>query len=183
MTNSYARIAFTPSVKQTQELMGTRSSNARLEASTTERGRLGPNEAGLLAARDGFFLSSVSETGWPYVQFRGGPTGFLRVLDERTLAWADFRGNRQYISVGDMTAETDLDLFAKLDLGDYRALVERAVVVTVEGFDWNCPQHITPRFTEVEIASAIAPIQERLAALEAENAALRRQVTGGVSPV
>lgn len=214
MTNPYTDIAFTPSVKRAQETMGTRASNARLEASGSERGRLGPNEAEFLAERDGFFLASVGETGWPYVQFRGGPQGFLRVLDERTVAWADFRGNRQYISVGNMTSESkdnpeeqpgkvaiiamdwahrrriklfgkarivargqdadqEPELFAKLDLGDYRALVERAIVVRVEGFDWNCPQHITPRFTEAEIASAFAPMQARLAELEAENARLR----------
>ena len=216
MTNAYTEIAFTPAVKHAQEVMGTRASNARLEASETERGRLGPNEAGFLAERDGFFLSSVSQTGWPYVQFRGGPAGFLRVLDDRTVAWADFRGNRQYISVGNMTAEADPDpgkvalivmdlanrrriklfgharivqldadpeLFAKLDVGDYRAFVERAVVVTVEGFDWNCPQHITPRFTEAEIAAALAPMQDRLAALETENARLRGQVTEVAAPV
>ena len=138
------------------------------------------------------------------------------MLDDRTVAWADFRGNRQYISVGNMTAEADPDpgkvalivmdwanrrriklfgharivqrdadpeLFAKLDVGDYRAFVERAVVVTVEGFDWNCPQHITPRFTEAEIAAALAPMQDRLAALETENARLRGQVTEVAAPV
>jgi hypothetical protein len=210
MTNPYTNIAFTPSVKRAQDLMGTRASNARLESSPSERGRLGPKEAGFLGARDGFFLSSVSETGWPYVQFRGGPTGFLRVLDDRTVAWADFRGNRQYISAGNIAAtgddgpgkvailamdwahrariklfgharvvqpDTDPELFAKLDVGEYRAFVERAVVVTVAGFDWNCPQHITPRFTEAEIAFAMAPMQDRLAALESENEALRAQVT------
>lgn len=216
MVNPYTEIAFTPAVKRAQELMGTRDANLRLETSDAERGRLGPKEAAFLAERDGFFLSSVSETGWPYVQFRGGPAGFLRVLDDRTVAWADFRGNRQYISVGNMTAETDPapgkvaiiamdwahrrriklfgrarivqrdtdpDLFARLDLGGYRAVVERAVVVTVEGFDWNCPQHITPRFTEAEIAAALAPIQQRLADLETENARLRGQVTEAAPPV
>lgn len=216
MANPYTEIAFTPAVRRAQKRMGTRASNVRLEASETERGRLGPNEAGFLAARDGFFLSSVGETGWPYVQFRGGPAGFLRVFDDRTVAWADFRGNRQYISVGNMTAETEADpgkvaiiamdwanrrrlklfgharivprdghpdLFARLDLGDYRAFVERAVVVTVEGFDWNCPQHITPRFTEAEIAGALAPMRERLAALEMENARLRAEVTEAATPV
>jgi predicted pyridoxine 5'-phosphate oxidase superfamily flavin-nucleotide-binding protein len=143
----------------------------------------------------------VSESGWPYVQHRGGPPGFLKLIDETTLAFPDFRGNRQYISLGNTAAENrvalilmdyprrrrlklysrieardladDPDLAALLALPDYRAVVERAFVLHLEAFDWNCPQHITRRFTEAEIAEASAPLTLHLAELEAENESLR----------
>lgn len=143
----------------------------------------------------------MSESGWPYVQHRGGPPGFLKVLDETTLAFADFRGNRQYITLGNVAADDRVAVFlmdyprrrrlklfahieardlaadpalaAALDLAGYRAVPERAFVLHLEAFDWNCPQHIVPRFTEAEIAAASAPLRARLAELEQENANLR----------
>jgi uncharacterized protein len=139
------------------------------------------------------------------VQHRGGPPGFLKVIDDRTLAFADFRGNRQYISTGNLAADDRACLFLvdyrlrarlkiyahvetlsldddpaltqMLSLGEYKAKVERIFRVRLESFDWNCPQHITPRFTEPEITEAVRPLQERLAALEEENAALRAKIT------
>jgi hypothetical protein len=151
-------------------------------------------------------MATVSETGWPYVQHRGGPPGFLRVLDDKTLAFADFRGNRQYISVGNLTANdraelilmdyprrrrlkilaqvemkdlTDDDkLAAQLAMPGYRAKVERAVVLHLEAFDWNCPQHITPRFSEAELVEVLTPVLTRMEAPEAENKVLREQVSG-----
>ncbi len=154
-------------------------------------------ETQFIAERDSFYMATVSESGWPYVQHRGGPAGFLKVLDEKTLAFPDFRGNRQYISVGNAAADDrvslilvdypnrrrlkilahieareladDPELAARLALPEYRGKVERVMLLHLATFDWNCPQHITPRFTEGEIALAIAPLRDRAAALEAEN--------------
>jgi predicted pyridoxine 5'-phosphate oxidase superfamily flavin-nucleotide-binding protein len=165
--------------------------------------RLTDREAAFIAARDGFYMATVSETGWPYVQHRGGPAGFLKVIDDRTVGFADYRGNRQYVSVGNLRtadrvslilmdypnrrrlkligharaidAVSDPALLVKLQ-DVYAAKVERGIVIRVAGFDWNCPQHITPRFSEAEIAEVLAPVRERMEALEAENAALRAQL-------
>jgi predicted pyridoxine 5'-phosphate oxidase superfamily flavin-nucleotide-binding protein len=162
---------------------------------------LGEAEAEFIAARDSFYLASVSESGWPYVQHRGGPAGFLKVIDETTLAFPDFRGNRQYLTLGNIAADDrvslilvdyprrrrlkllarieERDLAAEPELAamfahpEYRAVIERAFVLWVEAFDWNCPQHIVPRFTQAEIAAASAPLHARLGELETENAALR----------
>ena len=145
--------------------------------------RLGDLEVDFIEARDGFYQATVSETGWPYVQFRGGPAGFLKVLDEGTIAYADFRGNVQYISAGNLAAsdrvalilmdyanrrrlkiwararlvhrDEDPELLARLEDRGYRAKVERAVVLSVEAVDWNCPQHITPRYTDAEFAQLL----------------------------
>jgi predicted pyridoxine 5'-phosphate oxidase superfamily flavin-nucleotide-binding protein len=145
-------------------------------------------------------MATVSESGWPYVQHRGGPQGFLRVLDEQRLACADFRGNRQYISLGNLTANdraslflmdyagrqrlkiyahvevVDLaaapDLAAKLADPEYKAKIERAFVFHLEAFDWNCPQHITPRFTLAQIEEGVGAMRDRITHLEAENATL-----------
>lgn len=203
MAKRFAEIAFTPAVRAEQERRGSRSAYARLEAAAPdepiEGDRLGEAEAAFIAARDGFYQASVSETGWPYVQFRGGPPGFLKVLDDQTLGYADFRGNRQYISVGNLEGDArvslilmdyanrrrlkiwararlvdaadDPDLTERLSVPGYKAKVERAVLLSVEAVDWNCPQHITPRFTREEVEAAIAPLRARLADLEAALAA------------
>ena len=154
-----------------------------------------------IAARDSFYLASVSESGWPYVQHRGGPAGFLRVLDETTLGFADFRGNRQYISLGNIGADdrvslilmdypnkarlkilahmsavdltNDPKLAEQLSMADYKAKPERAMILKLSSYDWNCPQHITPRFTAAEIAPTVLALRDRVAALEAENLELR----------
>jgi uncharacterized protein len=154
-------------------------------------------------------MATVSESGWPYVQHRGGPPGFIRVLDERTLAIPDFRGNRQYISTGNLVTndraalilmdypnrrrlklyahieardlEKDPELATELALPGYRAKVERGLVMHLAAFDWNCPQHIVPRFSEAELAPALAPLRARLEALESENQALRAELAAKVS--
>ncbi len=195
MARKFADITFTPSVKATQTLNGSRSANESFEHGEMSGDTLGSNEAQFIEARDGFYQATVSETGWPYVQFRGGPAGFLKVLDERTIGYADFRGNIQYLSVGNLAAndriamilmdypnrrrlkiwararivhhDEDPDLLARLEVPTYRARVERAVVMTIEAFDWNCPQHITPRFTETEVDELTAPLRDRVASLEA----------------
>ena len=195
MGRHFAEIAFTDRVKAMQEVQGSRAGYARFEGAEEPFDGLGPAEAAFLAARDSFYLATVSETGWPYVQHRGGPPGFVRVLDERTIGFADFRGNRQYVSVGNLagddrvalilvdyprrrrlkvlgharavTAEDDPILLRRLEVEGYPAKVERGLIIAVAAFDWNCPQHITPRFTEAEIVAAIAPLHARIAELEA----------------
>lgn len=194
MGNKFSEIAFTDNVKSAQETSGSRSSYARVEDRVDTNHLLGPTEAAFIAARDSFYMATVSQTGWPYVQHRGGPAGFVRVLGETALGFADFRGNRQYISVGNLVKEDRVSLFfmdypnrtrlkllgraravelddtatlEKLELPDYRARVERGIVIKVEGFDWNCPQHITPRFTSADIADAVQPLHQRIAELEA----------------
>jgi len=193
MSRAYSDIAFTPSVRAMQSRMGSRANYSSFDEDPDRHDRLGAREAEFIAARDGFYQATVSETGWPYVQFRGGPAGFLRVLDETTLAYADFRGNVQYISVGNFAGNDrvsiilmdyanrarlkilgrvrvvglaeDSALIARLESPHYRARIERAVVIHVEGYDWNCPQHITPRFTEAEVEATIAPLRDEIARL------------------
>ncbi len=198
MPHRFAEIAFTPTVKKVQEELGSRPSYARMEGvAAVVNQRLGEAEAAFIAARDSFYMATVGETGWPYIQHRGGPAGFVRVLDERTLGFADLRGNRQYISVGNLATDDRVALFFMdyphkarlkllgrartvgpaeaplLALPDGRARVERGIVVTVEGFDWNCPQHITERYTLDEVQAATAALTARIAALEAELAGCR----------
>lgn len=200
MPYGFLDIATTPSVHAAQVAHGSAGLYEKVGANRTFD-RFGPAEEAFIAARDSFYLASVSETGWPYVQHRGGPPGFVKILDDRTLGFADFRGNRQYISLGNTTvndrvalilmdypARRRLKLYArieardlaadaalaeKLALPDYRGISERAFLLHLEAFDWNCPQHITPRFTESEVAAAVAPLRARLAELETENQALR----------
>jgi uncharacterized protein len=200
MANAFLTLATTPSVLAAQVANGSAGLYDSVGAHRPSD-RFGPAEVQFIAERDSFYMASVSESGWPYVQHRGGPAGFLRVLDETTLAFADFRGNRQYISLGNIAAndrialvlmdyprrrrlklyariearalDVDPELAAKLDLPTYRGVPERFFLLHLEAFDWNCPQHITPRFTEAEIAAASAPLHARLAALEAETTALR----------
>ncbi|MGH9934833.1 MAG: pyridoxamine 5'-phosphate oxidase family protein [Blastocatellia bacterium] len=200
MARNFAEIAFTESVKAQQEKYGSRRSYARMEEQA--RGaELSFAEADFIAERDSFYLATVGENGYPYVQFRGGPKGFLKALDQRTLAYADFRGNLQYISVGNLShndkaalilmdyanrrrlkiyarieiveAKDAPELIAQLQDPAYQARVERAMVLRVEAFDWNCPQHITQRFTVEEIKLINQPLHERFQKLEAENAQLR----------
>jgi uncharacterized protein len=187
MTHKFAEIAFTDAVKSVQQTMGSRNAYAQRESGFDSNGRLGPNEVEFIGERDGFYIASVSETGWPYVQFRGGSIGFLHVLDEQTLGFADFRGNRQYVTTGNVTANDrvslflmdypnrrrlkifgrirainatdDLKLMAGLTMAGYAAVVERAMLIKVEAFDWNCPQQITPRSSEKEIAMAFGSSQ------------------------
>ena len=178
MSRKYTQITFTDSVKETQSKNGARKTAAKVEAWDIDDQHLSANETSFLAERDSFYMATVNEDGWPYVQFRGGPVGFLKVLDDTTLAYADFRGNRQYISTGNLSrndrvalffmdyanrrrlkvmARTEIidaaerpDLVKQLEDPDYRARIERVVLFHIEAFDWNCPQHITPRFTEAE---------------------------------
>ena len=200
MPNPFAEIAFTDSVKKTQEHCGSRRAKERLE-NIDRLDELTQNEALFVSRRDGFYMATVNEDGHPYVQFRGGPAGFLKVLDEKTLGYADFRGNLQYISVGNLSknnkaalflmdypnqsrlkvfaeievidATNDPALIERLTMPDYQAKIERAMILHVEAYDWNCPQHITPRFTLEEIELGTKPLRNRIAELEAEIARLK----------
>ncbi len=202
MARAFAEIAFTPAVRAAQQRQGSGPMNDRfLTPEADPANLLGPEETAFITARDGFYQATVSETGWPYVQFRGGPAGFLKVLDRRTIAYADFRGNRQYVSTGNLAgddrismilmdypnrrrlkllgrarlveAADDPDLVAGLHDPTYRARPERAVVITIEGLDWNCPQHIPVRLTREEMEPHLAQLNDELARLRAENAALK----------
>ncbi|GAB4392840.1 MAG: pyridoxamine 5'-phosphate oxidase family protein [Kiloniellaceae bacterium] len=206
MARAFAEITFTPGVLAEQARQGSAQSYAKfLDENAEPRDVIGPSEAAFLAQRDGFYQATVAENGWPYVQFRGGPRGFLKVLDEKTIAYADFRGNRQYLSVGNLKADDrvslilvdypnrrrvkiwgrakivergdDPALVARLHDPDYRAKPERAVVITVEAFDWNCPQHLPERYTLEELEPAFAKIRAEMQALREENAALKAAAT------
>jgi hypothetical protein len=207
---SFAEIAFTPAVQALQEAHGSRGAYARMAAEGGPGEGLSARETDFLAAADSFYLASVSETGWPYVQHRGGPRGFLRVISPRRLAFADFGGNRQYVSAGNVSrddrvsmfvmdyanrqrlkllghlhfediANADPELVFAVELPGYRARVERVAVIEVEAFDWNCPQHITPRYTLAQVEAASQPLHERIAALEGEVQALRAAAATGLS--
>ncbi|AEW96646.1 MULTISPECIES: pyridoxamine 5'-phosphate oxidase family protein [Streptomycetaceae] len=200
----YAHLAYTESVRQVQQEQGSALAARRRLAEGDEPERMGDAEAAFIGSRDGFYLASVSETGWPYVQFRGGPPGFVHVLDDRTLGYADVRGNRQYITTGNVRADGRVALFfmdyprqARLKIFGHahtRATaedphlterlsaprtdgnVERLMLIRVEGFNWNCHQHITPRYSEAELARVLAPFRARMAELEEENRVLRARV-------
>jgi predicted pyridoxine 5'-phosphate oxidase superfamily flavin-nucleotide-binding protein len=186
MAHKFAEIAFTEAVKRVQQAQGSRRAYARLEAGADVHDVLGPDEIEFLSRRDSFYLASVGETGWPYLQHRGGPRGFVRVLDDRTIGFADYAGNRQYVTVGNLAGEDRVALFfmdyphrtrlkvlghaavvppedaatlARLVVPGYAAKVERGIVVRVAGFDWNCSQHITPRYTAEEIEEATAKVR------------------------
>jgi uncharacterized protein len=205
MSNGFLEIATTPSVLAAQSANGSAGIYDKVVAKRPSN-LFSQTEAAFIAARDSFYVASVSESGWPYVQFRGGPPGFLKLIDETTLAFPDFRGNRQYISLGNISfndrvalilmdyprrrrlkiygrvrahdLDADRELAAVLATPDYRAVTERAYSLHLEAFDWNCPQHITPRFTESEIAAVSAPLVARVAELEAANAVLREIISG-----
>ncbi|MBM3554064.1 MAG: pyridoxamine 5'-phosphate oxidase [Alphaproteobacteria bacterium] len=196
---------FTASVKATQQRLGSRKGFARREAAgSLFRREIDDNLAAFIAERDSFFLATASAEGQPTVQHRGGPRGFLVVLDPTTLAFADFAGNRQYLSVGNLAendrvclflmdwanrqrvkiwgrarvVEDDAALAARLAPKDYPAKVERAIVISIEAWDINCQQHIAQRFSEEELAPALARIDARIAELERENAALKAELAG-----
>jgi predicted pyridoxine 5'-phosphate oxidase superfamily flavin-nucleotide-binding protein len=180
MGRRFAEIAFTPAVKEEQERHGSRRQYQRVEEQGEPGNRLGPHERAFIHAWDGFYMSTISETGWPYIQYRGGPKGFLKILDDRTLGFADLGGNMQYISTGNLKLNDRVALFLmdyphqrrlkilghvqvyegdseakkwidRLKTDERNSRPERAYVIRVAAFDWNCPQHITQRFTIEEL--------------------------------
>ena len=195
MSRAFSDIAFTPAVRELQTRMGSRAKYEGFDRATDRRDHLTQREVEFIQHSDHFFQASVGETGWPYVQHRGGPAGFLRVLDDRTIGYADFRGNVQYISVGNLTgddrvslilmdyankrrlkilgrartvdAADDPGLIARVTVPGYAATVERVVVISVEAWDWNCPQHITQRFTVAQVQAVVSPLQAEIDRLRA----------------
>lgn len=195
MAYGFLDIAVTPSVGAVQARMGV-DHLWRDAGHDRAFDRFTEAEAAFIAERDSFYMASVSETGWPYVQHRGGPKGFLRMLDDTTLAFADYSGNRQYISTGNLAANprtclflmdyanrarlkvyaeadvleaaADPELAAAVETPGYRARIERIYRLRLKAFDWNCAQHITPRFTQAEVSAAVQPLLRRIAELEAQ---------------
>jgi predicted pyridoxine 5'-phosphate oxidase superfamily flavin-nucleotide-binding protein len=197
MAHKYLDVVTTPSVRAAQ----TRYYGRSIETGgAPERDPLGEDERAFIAARDSFYIASVGETGWPYIQHRGGTAGFLKVLGPHSLGFCDYRGNRQMITTGNVAgndrvslflmdypgrtrlkilgnlrvedARANPDLVKQLSGAEERAQVERVFLIDVVSFDWNCPKYITPRFTAAEVAEATQPLRERIAALEAKLRAL-----------
>ncbi|TWT13984.1 pyridoxamine 5'-phosphate oxidase family protein [Reyranella sp. CPCC 100927] len=195
-------VAFTPSVKAAQSRLGSRAHMERMEGERPWLTEVTDDLATFLTVVDAFFFATASADGQPYIQHRGGPPGFLKVIDKRTLGFADFRGNRQYITVGNLAenprchifilhfatrqriklwgraryVEDDAALMTRLAIPGYRAVVERAVLFEIEAWDVNCPQHITPRYSEAEIAPAVDKLAARIKELEDEVARLKAPV-------
>ena len=195
MPNAYHEIAFTPAIKAMQEAEGSREMYAKYEASPKQmKTELTDSEMDYIATRDSFYMSSVSETGWPYMQHRGGPAGFVKMLSGQEFGWAEYVGNRQYITTGNIAGEDRVALFfidyasktrlklygharvvtpddplmAQLSDGSGDVKVERGMVVRVASFEWNCPKYITERYTRDEVQHALSQMGARIAELEAQ---------------
>jgi hypothetical protein len=203
---NYAEIAFSDASKRFQERYGSRASYARMEQFKNPDG-LAEHEIDFISRQDNFYMATNGKDGFPYIQFRGGPKGFLKVLDDKTLGFVDFGGNKQYISVGNLTtnnkvalflldqaakarlkiyAEAEIleikgntELFERLELGDYKYRPERMIVLHVKAYDWNCPQHITERYTLEEISEEFLAQHEYINRLRAENESLKAQLNNG----
>ena len=198
MPNAYHEIAFTPAVKALQEAAGSREAYAKYEAAPKAmKTELSGAETGYIAARESFYMASVSETGWPYMQHRGGPAGFVKALNAQEFGWAEYVGNRQYITTGNIAGDDRVSLFfidyatktrlkifgharviapddplmARLSHGSGEIGVERGMVVRVASYEWNCPKYITERFARPEVEQAMAQMGARIAELEAQLAA------------
>lgn len=199
----YGEIAFSDAAKELQQQVGSRRAYEQMEKNQVVDG-LTDNEVRFIEHQDHFYMASYGKNGFPYIQHRGGPAGFVKVLNKDTLAFVDFSGNRQYVSVGNIATndhvslimvsyphrarlklyakarvvqlEDEPELFEQIDPADYKHRPERMLVLDVQAYDWNCPQHITPRYTSEEIEQALAPQRRKLAELEAENARLKAQL-------
>lgn len=203
MAKNYAELAFSPAAKELQQKLGSRYNYARMEKDSYVDG-LTENEIEFIAGRDSFYMATIGENGFPYIQHRGGPKGFLKVLDTKKVGCIDFKGNMQYISVGniathnkvsiimvDYPARARLKIFAKghivelkddpdlyklLDLDEYKFRPERMMVFDIEAYDWNCPQHIKPRYTLEDIEEAFAEQREQITRLETEVKRLQNKI-------
>ena len=211
MARAFADIAFTDSVKEIQVRYGSRNVYSGLAFDLDQSDRLTEFEINFLSESDSFYLGTVGENGWPYVQHRGGPKGVLQVLDDKTIAYAEFNGNQQYISLGNIhanekvllfvmdypnrrrlkiwaraqlvDANINVELIARMNNLEYPARADRAVLLSVEAIDWNCPQHITQRFSNAEIAQVLTPLLEENHMLKLQLAqALKNTKTYGESP-
>ena len=193
MSNFVSDIAFSPAVKRLQEAKGSRSGYAKMEQKAGWKDSVTDDLASFIANRNSFYLATASADGQPYIQHRGGEAGFLKVLDAKTLAFADFRGNRQYISAGNLSENDkayiflmdypnrrrvkiwgrarvvdDLEVMQKLALPDYEGVPEQAIIFEVDAWDVNCPQHISPRYSDAEVSEVIRPLKLRIEFLEAQ---------------
>lgn len=194
MPRKFTQIAFTPAVKAIQEKYGSRAMYTRMEESGPENDTLIARVAEFIAARDSFYMGTVNQNSWPYIQFRGGPPGFLKVLDDKTLGFADFEGNCQYLSIGNLSENDRVflflmdyanrrrlkiwgrarveyerpDLVERLRVPGYEAQSQRAILINVEAWDWNCPQHIPLKYSQAQVEEMMAPLQARIQELEAQ---------------
>lgn len=207
MGKNFYRTLFSDRAREMQTRAGSRRAYARMElGADDDPDPIGLPEMEFIAARDSFYMASVTESGWPYIQHRGGPAGFLRVLENNRLAFADYDGNRQYISLSNLEHDDRVALFLMdypnrrrlkligrartvaiddvpeivhfLQKVEYRGVPERGIVIQVTGFDWNCPQHITPRFTLEQVQAEFAPLSAERDALKAEVARLKAALHG-----
>jgi hypothetical protein len=203
MAKNFASIAFTDEVKVLQEKSGSRASYARMEKEVYQDG-LTENEIAFIEQRDSFYMASIGENGFPYIQHRGGPKGFIKVLDAKRIGFIDFKGNMQYISVGNIATNNkvaiimvdypararlkiyaravivelkdDPSLYEQLSISEYKSRPERMMVLHIEAYDWNCPQHIIPRYTVEEIEEAFASQKKYTSKLEAEIKLLKQKL-------
>jgi uncharacterized protein len=201
---SFGSLVFTPLVKKLQERYGSRRQYERMENFGPTQDRLTEFETEFLAQRDSFYMATTGATGWPYVQHRGGPKGFLKVIDDRTLAFGDLRGNKQYISTGNLLTDDRVAIIMvdyprqarlkilgrievfegekaegwldKVRMRGEKTPYERVFVIHVEAYDWNCPQHITPRYSVEELRDGMKDVEQRIHSLEQENDALRKEL-------
>jgi uncharacterized protein len=206
---SFGSLVFTPLVKKLQERYGSRRQYERMENLGASQDRFTEFETEFLAGRDSFYMATTGATGWPYVQHRGGPKGFLKVIDDHTLAFADLRGNKQYISTGNLLTDDRVALILvdyprqarlkilgrveifegekaaewlpRVRMQEEKTPVERVIVIHVDAYDWNCPQHITPRYSVEELREGMKDIEKRLQGLEQENEALRKELAAARS--
>ena len=204
MRNPASDVAFTPTVKAVQSRLGSRPAYARMESGGGWESRITPDLARFIAGQTSIFLATANAEGQPYIQHRGGPPGFLCVLDNQTIGFADFAGNRQYITMGNLAdnpkahlflmdyaqrqrvklwgeasvVEDDQDLLSRLMPPDYKARPERVILFSVTAWDANCPQHIPQRFEAAEVAALLDKRDRRIASLEAELARLRHTPFG-----
>jgi uncharacterized protein len=209
VAQNFGSLVFTPTIKALQERHGSRRQYARMEQADNTHNGLGPMEKEFLVERDSFYIASVGSTGWPYIQHRGGPAGFVKVIDDKTIAFANFSGNKQYITSGNIVTDNRVALIVvdyprqarlkvlgeleiiegekasewleKVGHRQYKAAVDSVYVIHVEALDWNCPQHIVPRFTAAQIREMLVPAEKRMQELEDENQKLREQLAAGVA--
>jgi uncharacterized protein len=203
MAKNFAEIAFTDAVKEIQKLNGSRKGYERMEKLHIVNG-LSENEMDFIEERDSFYLASIGASNYPYIQHRGGPKGFVKVLDKDTIGFIDFAGNKQYISVGNFATNKQValilmdypararlkiyakaeivelkdkpELFSKLDLSEYQFRPERMLLFHIEAYDWNCPQHITPRYTLEEIEVAFDGQRKKIIELQTEITSLKQKI-------
>lgn len=202
MRRKFTEIAFTPGVKTAQTRYGSRETYQNFVKQGITEDILSNEEIEFIQARDSFYLGTVSSNGYPYIQFRGGATGFLKIIDEKTLGFADFKGNLQYISVGNLiennrvfiflmdyahrrrlkiwgkaeVIDDNRELLAKLVVPDYPAAATRGIIIQIEAMSWNCPQHIPLKYSEAEVAAKTAPLKARIEELETELARLTQNL-------